>query len=61
MPKPQPEEPEPTNHFQKMLSMLQSDEPALRNEAIAWLVAVQDVEPIFDSDGNPYDFTEIEF
>jgi hypothetical protein len=61
MPKPHKEQPEPTNHFQKMRSMLQSDEPALRNEAIAWLYRCQDVSAVFDSDGNPYDFTEIEF
>jgi hypothetical protein len=61
MPSPQRKQPEPTSHFQKMRSMLQSDEPALRNEALAWLYRCQDVEPVFDSDGNPYDFTEIEF
>jgi hypothetical protein len=61
MPKQQLEQPEPTNHFQKMRSWLQCDEPALRNEALAWLYRCQDIEPVFDSDGNPYDFTEIEF
>ena len=60
MPK-QHRKPEPLNQFEKMRSWLQGEDRILRNEATAWVHRCQDVCPVFDEEGNLYDFQKLEF
>jgi len=61
LPKQQRRQPDPTTHLEKMRSWLNSGNPILRKEALAWAYNSPDFEPVFDEQGNPYDFQEIEF
>jgi len=61
LPKQQRRQPDPTTHLEKMRDWLNSGNPILRKEALAWAYNSPDFELVFDEQGNPYGFQEIEF